>query len=96
MDGQKKQIPDRLILHICTPNGEAASLECDSIRFSIPDGENGKGGGSIGIRPGHIPALIAMAPGTLTASLRGEQVYSAPTGSGFVSVSQNIVTVLAE
>ena len=57
-----------LTLRICTPAGVTDTLECDSVSFAIPDGADGSGGGRIGIRPGHIAALIAVAPGRLEAS----------------------------
>ena len=57
-----------LTLRICTPDGVTDTLECDSVCFSIPDGVNGTGGGRIGIRPGHIASLIAVAPGRLAVT----------------------------
>ena len=83
-----------LTLRICTPDGVTDTLECDSVCFSIPDGVNGTGGGRIGIRPGHIASLIAVAPGRLEAFLGGALQLGRETGSGFASVEGNIVTLL--
>lgn len=81
-----------LLLKIVTPAGEVASVECDSIRLQIPDDENGRQGGSMGIRRGHTDALLAVAPGTVTAV--GETVREFPVSGGFAFVERDVVTVL--
>lgn len=84
----------RLTLRICIPDGVTDTLECDSVCFSIPDGIKGNGGGRIGIRPGHIASLIAVAPGRLEAFLNGNLQMQREIGSGFASVEGDIVTLL--
>ena len=85
-----------LTLRICTPAGVTDTLECDSVSFAIPDGADGSGGGRIGIRPGHIAALIAVAPGGLEASRGGRELLRREIGKGFVSVWDNTLTLLLE
>ena len=85
-----------LTLRIVTPQGIFASAECDSVRLNAADAENEKGGGSIGIRPGHIPALIALSPCTVIAWRNGETVLRTDVSSGFVSVEKDSVTVISD
>ncbi len=85
-----------MTLHICTPNGEEQIVECDTLHFSMPDGTDGRGGGRIGIRPGHAASLIAMAPGLLEAFRAGSPVLQMQVGGGFASVKRNTVTVLLD
>lgn len=86
----------KLILHIVTPNGARDPIPCDSIRLTICDDLNGKGGGSYGIRAGHAKALLSLDQGTLKAFLSGQQVLTGESGMGFATVERNTVTVVAE
>ena len=83
-----------LVLKIVTPGGEKASVECDSVRLQIPDDEKGQQGGSLGIRKGHTDALLAVAPGTVTAVSSDGAVQEFAVGSGFAFVEKDVVTVL--
>lgn len=85
-----------LQLTVVTPGGSYGPLRCDSVRLTVCDNPDGRGGGSCGIRPGHIDALIALEKGTLTAYLNETQVLSANCGSGFATVSKNVVTVVTD
>ena len=82
-------------LLLVPPEGGKRRIPCDSVRFQIPDGKNGRGGGSVGIRKGHTDALAAVAPGILTATKNGEPVFRAKVGEGIAAVTGDSVTVLA-
>ena len=69
-------------LLLVPPEGGKRRIPCDSVRFQIPDGKNGRGGGSVGIRKGHTDALATVAPGILTASKNGEPVFRGRSGRG--------------
>lgn len=43
-----------LSLRIITPNGVAAEAACDAVTLPVADGISGEGGGSMGIRRGHV------------------------------------------
>lgn len=83
-------------LSIVTPNGEAASVTCDSVRLNAQDDKNGRNGGGLGIRRGHAPAMIALSEGLLTASHEGTVVLTAKVKNGFAAVAQDKVTVLTD
>lgn len=85
-----------LSLRIVTPKGELVSLRCDSVRLTVSDDGEGKGGGSLGIRPGHVRAVLSLQPGPLLADLSGTRVLSARCGGGFATVNADCVTVVAE
>ena len=85
-----------LLLKIITPEGEAARAECDSVGLVSRDDPSGSGGGGIGIRRGHIPAVIALRPGSLvTAKLGGKPLLSVRVTGGFASVRSDTVTVIS-
>ena len=83
-------------LSIVTPDGEAASVICDSVRLDAKDDRNGRNGGGLGIRRGHTPAMIALGEGLLTASAEGNLVLKAKVRNGFAAVAQDTVTVLTD
>ena len=85
-----------LTLKIVTPLGALEPLECDSVRLTVCDDENGSGGGSYGIRAGHARALFALDRGPLRAFLGGEQVFSARVSGGFALAEGGTVTALVE
>ena len=85
-----------LRLSITTPNDTETAVRCDSLRFSVPDGENGKNGGSIGIRCGHADALMAVAPGRIVARVGERIVLDCETTAGFAVVQNDQVTVLTD
>lgn len=90
-------MPLPILLKIRTPEGEAESIECESVTFFACDNAEGDGGGSVGIRRGHIPALAALdARSPITAKVGGKTVYSAVALGGFASVRDNVVTVVTE
>lgn len=51
--------------------------------------------GSIGIRPGHTPMLAALAHGEVRVTTADGEVITADASDGFLSVSEDLVTVVA-
>ena len=86
--------PGKLLLRVVTPNGEAVTLTCDSIRLQTPDGTDGKNGGWLGVRRGHTDALIALAEGNIQPLLDGQLLHTIHVSEGFATVSQDVVTVM--
>lgn len=84
-----------VLLKIVSPNGEAANLVCDSVQLCVPDGQNEKGGGWVGIRRGHRDALLALAPGTVRARQGDKVALETKITGGVAFVESNVVTVLA-
>ena len=84
-----------LTLRILTPQGELASVSCDSINLPLADDREGRGGGSIGIRPGHENCIMALQKGRAVARRGGETVFSAKIAGGFASVRDNVVQLLS-
>ncbi len=83
-------------LSIVTPNGETASVTCDSVRLNAQDDKNGRKGGGLGIRRGHTSAMIALADGVVTALLGENVVLKAKVKSGFAAVAQDTVSILTD
>lgn len=71
-------------------------IECDSVRLCVRDGEKGRGGGSAGIRPGHIKSLISLDKGQVEGFRGGERVISVTVSGGFAAVGDDLVTIIAE
>lgn len=86
-----------LTVRIVTPLGEAASFECDSVTLFAADAQNGEGGGSVGIRRGHIPAVIALADGSVVKGTSdGGETRSFTVSGAFARVGDDAVTVVAK
>lgn len=85
-----------LQVRVLTPKGEERLPECDSLHLNLAPDANGRGEGSIGIRRGHVPALIALAPGRAEAFLGGIPVWSGELGRGVASVRNDVVTITVE
>lgn len=85
-----------LVLNIVTPKGTYGPVSCDSIHLTVCDNTRGKGGGSYGIRPGHMESLLTLDEGTVKAFLSGKQILEGKSGCGFATVANNTVTVVAE
>ena len=82
---------------LVTPEGEAARLLCDSVTVFAADDANGENGGSVGIRRGHLPAVIALESRSyVSARAEGAQVFKARVGGGFAHVRNNTVTVITD
>lgn len=86
-----------LTLRLLTPRGEKDGASCDSVTLIARDDENGEGGGSVGIRRGHLPAVIALEDGSaVKAYSDGAAVASFTVSGAFAEVRDNVVTVIAE
>ena len=85
-----------LVLKVITPAGSFGPYRCQSVRLNASDDAEGSGGGSCGIRPGHIESLISVEKGPLTAYSGGEVILSAECGNGFATVEDDVVTVVIE
>ena len=85
-----------LTLKIVSKNGSLGPVSCDSVHLNLPDDTLGKGGGSMGIRPGHIKSLISLERGRITAYLEGNEIFSCQTDVGFATVEDDVVTVVTE
>lgn len=77
-----------------TLGGQWTELACDGVTLVMPDDEEGRGGGLLGIRPGHQDALIALAPGRVRAVHLGQEIFSAEVAGGLACVDKTGVTVL--
>lgn len=86
-----------LELVIVTPEGVRERLKCDSVTAFARDNEKGENGGGFGIRPGHLPLVAALQPGSrVRAEASGKTVGSFTVMGGFLSVKSDIVTVISE
>ncbi len=85
-----------LTLIIVAPDGERANLSCDSIRLMVKQNAKEQDGGWVGIRQGHVDALMAVAQGPILAFQNGQEVGRFETGGGFASVKDNVVTVIIQ
>ena len=84
-----------LRFRLLTPMKEVASCACDAVSLWERDSVDGRNGGSIGIRPGHLPAVIALAEnGPLRVTRQGKTVIAAKVIGGFARVEPGSVTVL--
>lgn len=87
---------NELTLNVIMPTAKADTVICDSVRLEVCDGANGKGGGSYGIRKGHVKAVIALQKGKIQAFLKGERVFVAEAQDGFAEVDNNTVTIVTK
>ncbi len=85
-----------LTLKIVSKDGSCPPVECESVHLTVCDNTMGKGGGSMGIRAGHIKSLISLDRGPVTALTGGKEIFSASTDGGFATVENNVVTVVTE
>ena len=84
-----------LKLKLITPAGMQRELDCDAVNMVACDNAEGFGGGSVGIRKGHMPAVIALENDSIvSAKSNGIEVLCARVAGGFASVKENIVTVI--
>lgn len=93
---QVKSMDAGLTLRLAPCDGKSTLVHCDSVRLVAKDGAKGSGGGSLGIRRGHAPALIALARGPVLAYLEGEMVYEAEFSGGVALVEHDTVTVFPD
>ncbi len=91
-----RKMKDNLRFTLFTPQRRFPVIECDSVRLSIADSISGKFSGSYGIRRGHARAVLALAPGKISVSLDGREIFSAETQGGFAVVENNEVRATVE
>ena len=85
-----------LRFQLLTPMKEVASCSCDTVNLFEKDAADGWGGGSIGIRHGHLPAVVSLAEnGPIRVMTEGKVVFSARVRGGFARVDADSVTVLS-
>lgn len=92
----KNQSSRTLTLRVVTPDRPVITAECDSVRLTLADDENGRGGGSYGVRYGHAKAVLLLGAGAVCAYSGGELVMTAECSDGFARVEDNIVAVVTE
>ena len=85
-----------MTLRLLTPTGTSAETACDSVLLTQRDSVDGRGGGLVGIREDHAPAVIALGDGSVSASLGSRTVFRAAVSGGFASVQDNVVTVITD
>lgn len=85
-----------LTLNIISPKGVYGPVNCDSVQLTVCDDLNGKGGGSYGIRSGHIESLLTLDKGLIKAFLDGKNILTAKCDCGFATVKNNAVTAVVE
>lgn len=91
-----RKMKDKLTFTLFTPHRKFPTVECDSVRLSIADRVSGDFSGSYGIRKGHAKTVLALAPGKISVSLEGKEIFSAETQGGFATVQNNEVRVTAD
>ena len=86
---------ENLVFRLLTPQGERCSCPCDTVNLWAKDDAQGNGGGSMGFRRGHLPAVVALEEGSIVRAVSGEKsVYAARIRGGFARVDRESVTVL--
>ena len=85
---------EEILFKLLTPLKEVASYSCDAVSLFEKDNAHGQGG-SLGVRPGHLPAVIALEDSSqVRATAKGNIVFSAIVRGGFARVDGQSVTVL--
>ncbi len=84
-------------LTVSAPDREPITVRCDSVRLIVSDSRDGRTvGGSVGIRRGHIPALMALAPGKVRAYRDGREIFSCETSGGLASVGGDRIAIMTD
>ena len=81
-------------LKVVTPTGVFAETECDSVTLTAADNADGQGGGSIGILPGHLPGIFALAEGEIRYRIGEKRSVCCTVRGGFASLRDDVLTVL--
>lgn len=84
------------LLVLASPGMPETVVRCDAVSFSVPDGVKGENGGSVGIRPGHTNAMMALDRGKIVARLGEQCVLSCTSSGGFAMVEGQRVTILSD
>ena len=85
-----------LTFKIVSLNGGTEPIECDSVHLILCDSTEGKDGGSIGIRTGHIRSLLSVAGGKVSAYLDAKEIFSCQSDGGFATVEDDTVTLVTQ
>lgn len=86
-----------ILLRVLTPAGVRSEVGCDDAVFIAADDPSGHGGGSVGIRRGHMPAVIALAENSVFKAYNaGKCVLEALVTKGVAEVKNDVITVVAE
>ena len=86
---------EKLRFRLLSPEGEIFSCSCDAVDLTAKDGTSGSGGGSLGIRRGHLPAVAALEEGGgLRVISAGKAVFSCRVRGGFARIRREEVTVM--
>lgn len=84
-----------LRFRLLTPAGEVFSCLCDAVDLTAKDDASGRGGGSLGVRRGHLPAVAALEEGGgLRCVSGGRTVFSCRVRGGFARIGREEVEVL--
>lgn len=87
---------EKLTFTLFTPQRMFPSIECDSVKLCIADSISGKFSGTYGIRKGHAEAVLALAPGKISVSLDGKEIFFAESQGGFATVENDDVRVIVD
>ncbi|CAO5173378.1 ATP synthase epsilon chain [Frankia sp. AiPs1] len=74
---------------IVSPEKEVWSGDADMVVARTTDGD-------LGVLPGHVPLLGVLAPGGTVRVKTGSQEITAEVDGGFISVTRQGVSILAE
>ena len=86
---------EKLRFRLLTPAGEVFSCLCDAVDLTSKDDASGRGGGSLGVRRGHLPAVAALEEGGgLRCVSGGKTVFSCRIRGGFARIGREEVDVL--
>ena len=97
MGGLWERKMSALTLKVLTPAGGFDAIPCDSVTIVVRDNAKGEGGGSMGIRKGHIEAVAMLeANSSVKARSDGAEVAVFTVSGGFAGVKSDTVTVVAE
>ncbi len=83
-----QETPGKILLSIVTPEAHMVTDEVDQV--NVPGSE-----GDMGILYDHAPLFSTLRPGRLSYE-KGEEVVGLVVSDGYVEVTENRVTVLAE
>ena len=84
-----------LRFRLLTPEGEVFSCSCDAVDLTAKDNADRRGGGSLGVRRGHLPAVAALEEGgLLRVRAEDKTVFSCRVRGGFARIGRDEVEVL--
>ena len=81
-------------LKVVTPTGIFTEVGCNSVTLTVADNKDGQDGGSIGILPGHLPGIFALAEGEIRYRIGDKRSVCCTVRGGFASLRDDVLTVL--